>query len=473
MNLPVDFISSIRARLGGETDLFLSALAEDPPVSIRLNPFKRHRNPMTLGCPVEQVPWSEVGYYLAERPSFTFDPLFHAGDYYVQEASSMFVEYVVRELISTPVICLDLCAAPGGKSVGLLSALPEGSLLVSNEIVRQRANILSETLIKFGHPNSVVTQNRVKDFAAFPGLFDLILVDAPCSGEGMFRKDEVAMQEWSPQNVAMCAARQRDILDDVWPALRPGGLLLYSTCTYNRDENEENARWAASKLGAIFTKVEVDADWNITPSCSGETGGYHFYPHKVKGEGFFVTVLRKPEVGVSGAGFHAKKNRKQTTVFIKDPVEYSGLIRNPESFHFMESGDRIIALPKVYAETIVLFMNNLNSISAGIELGVRKGRDFIPSHALAMSIALNREAFFNHEVTYEQAITYLRKVSINLPGAPRGMVLLTWQNEPLGFVKNVGNRANNLYPNEWRIRSGYMPEERPEILSPRSFSSGC
>lgn len=473
MNLPVDFISSIRARLGGETDLFLSALAEDPPVSIRLNPFKRHRNPMTLGCPVEQVPWSEVGYYLAERPSFTFDPLFHAGYYYVQEASSMFVEYVVRELIPKPVICLDLCAAPGGKSVGLLSALPEGSLLVSNEIVRQRANILSETLIKFGHSNSVVTQNRVKDFAAFPGLFDLILVDAPCSGEGMFRKDEVAMQEWSPQNVAMCAARQRDILDDVWPALRPGGLLLYSTCTYNRDENEENARWAASKLGAIFTKVEVDADWNITPSCSGETGGYHFYPHKVKGEGFFVTVLRKPEVGVSEAGFHAKKNRKQTTIFIKDPVEYSGLIRNPESFHFMESGDRIIALPKMYAETIISFMNNLNCLSAGIELGTRKGIDFVPSHALAMSIALNRDAFINHEVTYEQAIAYLRKVSINLSGTPRGMVLLTWQNEPIGFVKNIGNRANNLYPNEWRIRSGYMPEERPEILSPRSFSSGC
>jgi 16S rRNA C967 or C1407 C5-methylase (RsmB/RsmF family) len=295
MNLPADFIYSVRAQLGGETEPFLAALAQDAPVSIRLNPFKRQRNPLTFLHPAERVPWSGQGYYLDERPSFTFDPLFHAGCYYVQEASSMFIEHVVRKLVSEPVTCLDLCAAPGGKSVGLLSALPAGSLLVSNEVVRQRATVLSETLIKFGHPNTVVTQNSAKDFAAFPGLFDLILVDAPCSGEGMFRKDEVAVQEWSPQNVKMCAARQKDILSDVWPALKPGGLLVYSTCTYNSEENEENARWTANQLGALFTRVAVDADWNITPSRDGAAGGYHFYPHKIKGEGLFVTVLQKQD----------------------------------------------------------------------------------------------------------------------------------------------------------------------------------
>jgi NOL1/NOP2/fmu family ribosome biogenesis protein len=411
------------------------------------------------------VPWSGQGYYLDERPSFTFDPLFHAGYYYVQEASSMFIEHVVRKLIPTPVTCLDLCAAPGGKSVGLLSALPEGSLLVSNEVVRQRAIILSETLIKFGHPNTLVTQNSAKDFAVFPGLFDLILVDAPCSGEGMFRKDEVAIQEWSPQNVKMCAARQKEILDDVWPALKPGGWMVYSTCTYNSEENEENMSWAANNLGAIITKVEVDAAWNIAPSYDEKARGHHFYPHKGKGEGLFVTILQKSEVKLSEVDLHPKKNKKQPTVFIKDPAEYAELISNPESFYLMELDGRITALPKVHSETIISLMQNLKCISAGIELGEKKGKDFIPAHALAMSIALNRGAFCNYEVTYEQAIAYLRREAISLPCTPRGMVLLTWQNEPLGFVKNIGNRANNLYPNEWRIRSGYLPDKRPEILA--------
>ncbi|MCE5205224.1 MAG: RsmB/NOP family class I SAM-dependent RNA methyltransferase [Porphyromonadaceae bacterium] len=465
MNLPADFIHSVRGQLGEETEPFLSVLAEDTPVSIHLNPFKRERNLLAFIQLAERVPWSEQGYYLAERPSFTFDPLFHTGYYYVQEASSMFIEHVVKKLVSAPVTCLDLCAAPGGKSVGLLSALPAGSLLVSNEVVRQRANVLSETLIKFGHPNTMVTQNSAKDFAAFPGLFDLILVDAPCSGEGMFRKDEAAVQEWSPQNVKMCAARQKEILGDVWPALKPGGWMVYSTCTYNSEENEENMRWAANNLDAIITKVEVDAAWNIAPSYDEKAGGHHFYPHKVKGEGLFVAVLQKPEVKLYEVNLHSKKNKKQPTLFIKDPADYAALITNLELYHLMESGDRITALPKIHAETIVLLMQNLKCISVGIELGEKRGKDFIPAHALAMSNALNRKRFFTHEVTYEQAIAYLRREAISLPCTPRGMVLLTWQNEPLGFVKNIGNRANNLYPNEWRIRSGYLPEKKPEILA--------
>ncbi len=463
MNLPADFICSVRAQLREETEPFLAALAQDAPVSIRLNPFKRQRNPLTFLHPAERVPWSEQGYYLEERPSFTFDPLFHAGYYYVQEASSMFIEHVVRKLVSTPVTCLDLCAAPGGKSVGLLSALPAGSLLVSNEVVRQRANVLSETLIKFGHPNTVVTQNSAKDFATFPGLFDLILVDAPCSGEGMFRKDEVAVQEWSPQNVR-CVLPAKGYLGTCGRHSGPGG--LWSTAMHlQREENEDNARWRQASWCPLH-QVAVDADWNINAFPDGEAGGYHFYPHKVKGEGLFVTVLQKPEAEQSEAYFHPKKNRKQPAVFIKNPADYAALITNPESFYLMESGDHIMALPKVHAETIVALMHHLKCLSAGIELGEKKGKDFIPAHALAMSIVLNMETFCHHEVTYEQAIAYLRKEAITLPEAPRGMVLLTWQKEPLGFVKNIGNRANNLYPNEWRIRSGYLPDKKPEILAP-------
>ena len=262
-------------------------------MSIRVNPYKKLRNSLSFSNPLERVPWSEQGYYLEERPSFTFDPLFHAGYYYVQEASSMFIEHVVRKLVSAPVACLDLCAAPGGKSVSLLSALPEGSLLVSNEIIRQRANVLSETLTKFGHPNAVVTQNSPADFAAFPGLFDLILVDAPCSGEGMFRKDEVAIQEWSPQNVKMCAARQRDILSDVWPTLKPGGLLIYSTCTFNRDENEDNVRWMADNLGATIKKVEVEPDWNIVPRMMKRRVAFIFIRIKQRGGLFCCCFTEK------------------------------------------------------------------------------------------------------------------------------------------------------------------------------------
>lgn len=472
MNLPADFILSIRSLPGEETQLLQSALAEDAPVSIRLNPFKKQRNPLSFVHPVARVPWSDWGYYLDERPSFTFDPLFHAGYYYVQEASSMFVEQVVRQLVKEPATCLDLCAAPGGKSVSLLAALPEGSLLVSNEIVRQRANVLSETLIKFGHPNCVVTNNTPRDFAAFPEFFDLLLVDAPCSGEGMFRKDETALEEWSPQNVQMCTARQRNILDDVWVALKPGGLLIYSTCTFNRAENEENALWAAHELGAEFVPVEIDESWGITGSFDREVTGYRFFPHKTRGEGLFVTVLRKTDSVTPGVETYSPKRKKKSSPFLKEVTAYRYLLNHPDNFDFMEDGSRIIALPAAHSETLVSLGEKLKIVALGIGIGERKGKDFIPSHSLAMSLKLNRNAFYQREVTYCEAIAYLRKEIITLEDAPRGFVLLTWQGEPLGFVKNIGNRANNLYPNEWRIRSGYLPEKRPEILSRQSFSSG-
>ena len=464
MKLPEEFISSLRPLLGGETEQFLSALKEDTPVSIRLNPYKVKRNPMTFAMPAEPVPWSEWGYYLDERPAFTFDPLFHGGYYYVQEASSMIVEHLVRQLVTQPVRCLDLCGAPGGKSVGLLSALPEGSLLVSNELIRQRANILSETLIKFGVPGCVITNNHPRDFTAFPGLFDLILVDAPCSGEGMFRKDEVAVEEWSPQNVEMCAARQKDILSDVWAALKPGGMLIYSTCTYNKAENEENALWVAHKLGASFIEVETKEEWGITPSSLHGTVGYRFFPHKTRGEGLFVSILKKTASYLSDAVTSHKKRKKGPSLFMQDRSDYTGLIKNPQLYDFMEADNRITALPKAHSETMLSLREVLKIVSMGIEAGVKKGKDFIPSHSLALSMELNRALFCTCELPYDQAIAYLRKETITLTDAPKGFLLLTYLNEPIGFVKNIGNRANNFYPNEWRIRSGYLPAVRREIL---------
>jgi 16S rRNA C967 or C1407 C5-methylase (RsmB/RsmF family)/NOL1/NOP2/fmu family ribosome biogenesis protein len=473
MQFPTDFVSSIRSLLCEETEVFFTSLAEETPVSIRLNSLKNRRNPLSFSSKNEKVKWSDVGYYLPNRPPFTFDPLFHAGYYYVQEAASMFVEQVVKQLIDEPVYVLDLCAAPGGKSVTLLSALPEGSLLVSNEIIRQRANVLAETMTKFGHPNSIVTNNAPKNFVDFPHFFDVVLVDAPCSGEGMFRKDEVAVQEWSLANVQMCAVRQREILRDIWDTLKPGGLLIYSTCTYNLLENEENARWISRELGAEFVSVKVEKEWGISSAFDDETVCYRFFPHKTKGEGLFVSVLRKndnarhcdAESSLAFPQSSQKVRRLRVKPAMTNCENLRLFLKNPGSFDFIEENNRIIALPKEHSETFFSLRERLKIIAAGIEIGERKGKDFIPSHSLAMSMEFHFDAFPQYEVSYEQAIAYLRKEVILLNDAPIGFVLLTFKNEPIGFVKNLGSRANNLYPQEWRIRSGYLP------LNPRHLCS--
>jgi len=467
MQLPEDFIHSIRLLIPDEAEVFFSASEEGVPVSIRVNPAKFWRNPLCFspGKVAQTVPWSQWGYYLSERPSFTFDPLFHAGYYYVQEASSMFLEYVVRQVVHKPVVCLDLCAAPGGKSAILLSSLPEGSWVASNEIVRQRAHVLSENLIKFGQPNALVCNNAPADFSAFPGFFDLVLVDAPCSGEGMFRKDENAVTEWSLKNVQMCAARQRSILTDVWDALKPGGLLIYSTCTYNMHENEENVRWIADELGAEFVSLPVSKSWGISPALMPGVEAYRFFPHNVGGEGLFVSVLRKSASKKPGAVRNSfrKKNKNSGIPFVKDIAEYVPLLQSSEDFCFVENKGKIIALPVRHADTLMLLAEKLRVVSSGIEVGKKKGCNFIPSHALAMSTQLNPDAFFRQEVSYEEAIAYLRGETFVLNDLPLGFVVLTYKNEPLGFVKNLGNRTNNLYPREWRIRSSHLPE-KSEVL---------
>lgn len=468
MLLPADFIVSIQTLLGSEGDALFAALEEEAPVSIRLNPGKTKRNPLRFSGSYERVPWAPKGYYLPERPPFTFDPLFHSGYYYVQEAASMFVETVVRQSVhpleGTPLYALDLCAAPGGKSLGLLSALPADALLVSNEVIRSRANVLSETVIKFGVSNQMVTQNVPADFASLPRFFDLILADAPCSGEGMFRKDAVAIEEWSLRNVEMCAARQRQIVNDVWPALKPGGLLIYSTCTFNLHEDEENAFWMARELEADFVEVATDDAWNITPSLDGNVVAYRFFPHKTKGEGLFVTVLRKKGEGCSPPKIPRIGNTKKPSPFVKDTSRFRHWLHPAEGFDYFEKGQKILALPRALSEVMVVLSASLKTVSMGIELGEERGKDLFPSHSLAMSQALEFNAFCRYEVTYEQAVSYLKGESLLLFDAPKGYLLLTYKHEPIGFVKNIGNRANNLYPREWRIKSGYLPERRPQIF---------
>ena len=430
MQLPEDFIKRTKALLGNEWDAFEKSLLEETPVSIRLNPKK----PTGISYP-EKVNWASDAYYLPERPVFTLDPLFHAGAYYVQEASSMYLEQIIKKYISQPVKALDLCAAPGGKSTHLSSLLPDNSLLVANEVVSGRAKILAENLIKWGNPNAIVTNNDPKDIGVLSDFFDVVLADVPCSGEGMFRKDPAAISEWSVNNVRLCAERQRRIIADIWSALKLEGILIYSTCTYNREENEENISWISNELGAEILD-----------------GPHRFFPHKTRGEGFFMAALQKKgERNNIGANYIRPKKGERNNIKADD---YLPLLENPDEFDFFIESFRIKALSKYNTEDYNKIKSCLRIISSGILLGEIKKKDLIPHHSLAMSTALSRSAFPRWEVDKKTALLYLhRETNLNFPpDLPKGYVLLIHQNIPLGFIKNIGNRVNNLYPSEWRIK---------------------
>ena len=467
MNLPIPFEESMRQLLGDDYDAFREALLGEPALSIRFNKSKCTATP-----DYEHVPWATDGYYLPERPQFTFDPLFHAGCYYVQEASSMFVEQAVKQHLQEAHVALDLCAAPGGKSTLLRSLLPDDCVLVSNEVMRPRAQVLSENISKWGHPRCIVTSNYPADFTPLGETFDLILVDAPCSGEGMFRKDEVAVSEWSPENVEVCWKRQRDILTDIWPTLRPGGLLIYSTCTFNTQEDEENVRWMMDELGAELLPISIDDSWGITPSLLPDVPhAYRFLPGRTRGEGFFLAVVRKGE-GASVAdaprgGKGKKKDKKGKQPAIAVPTECKQWLADSSSYTYKVIGTEVMALPSDMEPLYAALSEQLHLIKAGITLAELKGRDALPAHDLAMSTSLRADAFARCELSYTEALRYLRREAITLPAdTPRGFVLVTYRNVPLGFVKNLGNRANNLYPNEWRIRSGHLPEAEVQVVPP-------
>lgn len=480
MELPVAFTDYTRILMGAEEyDKLAEALKEEQPISIRLNETKlKEVLPDILRSSFQPVLWSDSGFYLPNRLTFTFDPLFHAGCYYVQEAASMFVEQVVKQyVVEEPVVMLDLCAAPGGKSTHIRSVLPKGSLLVANEVIRNRSQILAENLTKWGYPEVVVTNNDPIDFSSLEDFFDVVLADVPCSGEGMFRKDAVAVNEWSPENVKICWQRQRRIISDIWGSLKSGGLLIYSTCTYNSKENEENIRWMRDEFDAEILPLEVSKSWNITGNLLSDEAFpvYHFLPHKTKGEGFFLAVLRKPEMNISKiwnepASLREKGRKYQgkgakTVEPSKEQLsKISEWLLMPDDYELLVNSHSVSAFPKCYLAELTRLRSSLRVLQAGVNIAELKGKDWIPEHALAMSLSLNPEAFVREEVNYEQAIAYLRKEAVTLiETVPRGVVLLTYRKIPLGFVKNIGNRANNLYPQEWRIRSGYLPREVLEL----------
>ena len=462
MALPELFIQQINELLpADEASALVLALGDsEPSVSIRINAKKCDSAPE-----YKRVPWCELGYHLGERQSFTFDPSFHSGRYYVQDASSMFLAYAIKKLVdkTTPVRYLDLCAAPGGKTTTAIDALPEGSLVVANEIMGNRAQILKENIIKWGNPNCVVTNNDSFAYSKLTHFFDIIAADVPCSGEGMMRKDDEAVAQWTPALVKECAARQREIVDNAWQALRPGGLFIYSTCTFNRPENEDIIEYLVNELGAESLDLEVPAEWNIYPAINSPVHGYHFFPHRTQGEGLFLAVVRKPEneQKITMKSGKNKKNKKDKPQPV--PAEIKKWISPDYDMQIVANADGFNAISTKYADEIAILLENLKVIYCGCEVASVKGRDVIPAHSLALNNCAAMGTFSRQEVDYATAIAYLRGETIVID-APKGIVVITYNNLPLGFVKNLGNRANNLYPKEWRIKSTHIPATPPQVV---------
>jgi 16S rRNA C967 or C1407 C5-methylase (RsmB/RsmF family)/NOL1/NOP2/fmu family ribosome biogenesis protein len=447
---PDQFASRIFTQKYIDAEGLIKALEEPSPVSIRINKSKWKKRPRNS----EIVPWCTNGYYLENRPSFTLDPLFHSGCYYPQEASGMFLEQVIRQTSGKPenFRVLDLCAAPGGKSTHLSDIIGHNNLLVSNETIRTRAAILAETLTKWGSGNTLVTQNDPAVFGRLQGFFDIIIADVPCSGEGMFRGD-TAVREWSVGNTVHCSERQKRILMDIWPTLKENGILVYSTCTFNPGENEENIKWLISKKEAECIRIDVSGFIGITEIDFEGIFGYGFYPDKVKGEGFFISVVRK-----TGRQEEARVKYRSKPELMPSKNELN-VVSEWTQFskeRIFKRGDELFALPCSMDEYLHIY-SNLKIVKAGTKVFTVKNKDFLASHELALSTALKSECFPEHEISLPESLAFMRRDILLLPDASKGWNILTYNGVKLGFVNNIGTRVNNYFPVEWRIRMD-LPE---------------
>jgi 16S rRNA C967 or C1407 C5-methylase (RsmB/RsmF family)/NOL1/NOP2/fmu family ribosome biogenesis protein len=451
---PEKFIKRINGQEYADASELLKALEEPSPLSIRTNPFKWDKMP--AGC--DSVPWSKSGYYLGKRPSFTLDPLFHAGCYYPQEASGMFIEQVFKQTVGDikGIRVLDLCGAPGGKSTHLSSMIGKNGFLVANDVIRARALILAENLTKWGLSNAIVTQNDPAAFSGLQGFFDLILVDAPCSGEGMFR-DQVAVTEWSEDNTLLCSDRQKRILIDVWPALKENGILIYSTCTFNPDENEKNIKWLTEKHDAESVKLNISDYSGITEIDHQGIKGYGFYPGKIRGEGLFISVIKKAgNTGSVGQGKPDSSERKIS----RDERKIAADLTDYKDESLLKINDEISSIPCSYND-YALISKYLKVIRPGTKICTLKRKNYIPSHELALSVYLKNSVYSTLNLNLQQALNYLRRENLSVSGAQTGWIMAAYQGVNLGFLNNIGNRMNNYYPVEWRIRMR-APEKNDE-----------
>lgn len=423
-----------------EEDFIAAHREENRITSVRLNPFKKAELDIELNAPVK---WSSGGYYLNNRPSFTHDPLFQAGCYYVQEAGSMFLEHALKNAvdIAKNLIVLDLCASPGGKSTLINSLITEESLLIANEVVRSRAGVLAMNLSKWGTCNTIVTNNEPEKFTPLSDFFDVVVVDAPCSGSGLFRKQPDAIDEWSVDAVNMCSIRQKKILQDILPALKENGVLLYSTCSYSVEENENIVKWLVTDLDMEYVPVPVMEDWGVIET----EFGYRFYPHLTQSEGFFLAVLRKR--GASAQGISSKKVQAYDL-----PKPESAIINefvNSDSKLFYKNGAQIHMLNKEAYNFISGVGRNFYFKKAGVTVGEIKGKDLVPAQELAWSVNLRTPNRINLDKA--NALKYLKKETFETGEKTPGFSPMCYKNLGLGWAKILPNRINNYLPNELRI----------------------
>lgn len=440
----------MKTQIGEEYTNFEVALRQAPPVSIRYNSSK---GIVPLG---EAMDWCEEGCYLSQRPIFTLDPLFHAGAYYVQEASSMLIGHALQQAIDTtqPLRVLDLCAAPGGKTTLLTSILHNDSLIVANEAIKSRVMILKENVQKWGFPNVHVSNHDPEDLGRLEAFFDVILIDAPCSGEGLFRKDPAAINEWSLGNVQMCAGRQKRILEAAMPLLKPSGVLVYCTCTYNDTENQSSGQFVLETGEFKEKKIALSPNWGVV----AKPIGYQCYPHRVRGEGFFFALFQKKAGLETAKRYDTLPRRSKEEGFrsckrlhAKQIPEVTRWLENAEAYHyFVKPNGEVVAFMDSQLEDIRILDNTLSAKGLGLEMGSFKGDDFIPAHALALSNALSLR-IPRLELSEKEALLFLKKENLQLE-APKGWLLATYQGLGLGWVKGLGNRINNYLPKDWRIR---------------------
>ncbi len=462
----------------GEDNAAVAFSAFDSPasVSVRFNRNKTGETEWFGGAGAgscgedfgaQPVSWCRDGFILDRRPDFTLDPWLHCGAYYVQDSSAMFVGEVFRrvlggmpyggdkateESVLREVRVLDLCAAPGGKTTDLASSLREicgdRFLLVANEVMSDRASVLSENVARWGDPNVMVTKADPAAFAALEGFFDIILADVPCSGEGMFRKDEQAVEQWSEDNVELCRGRQRRIVADVLPALKAGGIFIYSTCTFNKYENDGNVEWMCGELG--FEPVDIPVD-GLPVGCREQKGilrtryGFSLVPGFVPGEGQYCSALRRcdgPGRYVIKSGKAGKKagGHDEVAAWFDREVDVR------------DKGEVLVAVPRGIAAEVDAVSAAVRTVRVGCTVGTVKGRDIVPSADLALSTMLSDNAFPRTEVDLQTALAFLHRDTICLPDAPKGYIILTYKGLPIGFVKNLGTRCNNLHPQNRRIR---------------------
>lgn len=416
---------------------------QDPPsISIRVNP-KKATNKFEQA---ESIPWCTLGKYLDQRPSFTYDPLFHAGTYYVQEASSMFLEYALRQYIdfSSRLDVLDLCAAPGGKSTHIASLISEESLLISNEVIGTRVNILAENVLKWGYSNMWISNSDPIHFAKLPNQFDVLLLDAPCSGSGLFRKIPDYIDAWNYDLVALCAQRQKRILHDVYPSVSQNGIIVYMTCSLSKEENEDMLDYFMGEFALETCKINMDQTFGVieTESELSHAFGYRFFPHLTRGEGFFLALLRKKD----GAEKNTIESKKSTP---KSFLDVSKFMQEERMFNFLQN-ENLIAMQIAHKEIFDLLQKKIKIVKKGILMGKPLQKELLPSHELALYYC-NTYQEHRIDLNLEQAISYLKKEALEISLPAKGWYLVCYEGFSIGWLKNIGNRINNYYPSNYRI----------------------